>query len=459
MADELKEAQGRLKRTLQQGGGEAGELAQTLRDRGQRLVSLFTGLLRMTRVHMLDNEAFSRPLLDCTLVLNELIGLVGAVHLITVEDQIYLNDVRVRLDHGMSEGLPLSELLERHGLGGVSFHGRLSVDELRDFLVCWSARPDAEDPRAALQQSLSLAGIQMLDVAGPFRFRRLGERTLSEAEQADADDRRRTGVVDDAWQNLGAGRIPNALPVRRLVTEMLKAGITADGLWRELGDASPECAHCIRVALCSLIIGDSLGLTERTNQDLGVCAIFHDIGYAAREGAERGAGLRQHVDGAPPPFQRHGAAGAMLLMRQKGFRDEKVRRMLAVLEHHRDHADGPSLFARIIRIAEDYDNLVRRGGMWLSPAVALEHMHAHAGTRYDPTLFQLFVNRLGRYPPGTIVELEDGAQVRSISLARSPETWDRPLGYLYRRADGSWPRDREQVDLADGGTIVRVVED
>jgi len=35
--------------------------------------------------------------------------------------------------------------------------------------------------------------------------------------------------------------------------EMLKAGITADGLWRELGDASPECAHCIRVALCALI--------------------------------------------------------------------------------------------------------------------------------------------------------------------------------------------------------------
>jgi len=460
MADDIREAQGRLKRTLRGGPGEGGgDIAQTLRSTGQRLVSLWTGLLRMTRVHMLDNEAFTQPLENFTKVLSELIDLVGPVHLITVEDQIYINDVRVRLDHGMSEGLPLSELLERHGLGGVSFHGHLTAPELMHLLVCYSARPDPEDARGALQQAIRIAGLQMVDVAGPFRFRRLGERTLSEGEQVAQDDRRRAGVVDDAWQNLGAGRVPNALPVRRLVTEMLKAGITADGLWRELGDASPECAHCIRVALCALIIGDALGMTEKTVQDLGVAAIFHDIGYAAREGSARGAGLRQHVDGEPPPFQRHGAAGAMLLMKQKGFRDEKVRRMLAVLEHHRDYSDSPSLFARIIRISEDYDNLVRRGGAWLSPAVALEHMWAHVGSRYDPVLMQLFVNRLGKHPPGTIVLLEDGRQVRSVSLARSPETWDKPLGYLYRRADGSWPREREAVDLAEEGEVVRVIDD
>ncbi len=458
--DELKGAQGRLKKTLQQGRGEGrGEIAKTLRDRGQRLVTLWTGLLRLTRVHMLDNEAFVRPLRGFTVVLSELVAIVGAVHVITVEDQIYVNDVRVRLDHGMAEGLPLAELLDRHGLGGVSFHGDMSVPELRDLLVCYSARPDDSDPRGTIQQAIRVAGIHTVDVAGPFRFRRLGEQTLSEAEQAAADDRRRSGVVDDAWQNLGAGRIPNALPVRRLVTEMLKAGITADGLWRELGDASPECAHCIRVALCSLIIGDALGLNERTVQDLGVAAVFHDIGYAAREGSVRGAGIRRHVDGEAPPFVRHGAAGAILLMRQKGFRDEKVRRMLAVLEHHRDFAEGPSLFARIIRIAEDYDNLVRRGGLWLPPAVALEQMRAHSGTRYDPVLLQLFVNRVGRYPPGSILELEDGRQVRSVSLARSAETWDKPLGYLYRRANGQWPREREPIDLAEEGEIVGVVED
>lgn len=455
--DDLTLAQGRLKKTLKSGDG--GGLQQTLRERGQRLVTLFTGLLRSTRVHMLDNEAFVRPLEDFVAVLSRLVDVVGPVHLITVEDQIYVNDVRVRLDHGMSEGLPLSELLDRHGLGGVSFHGALNVGELRNFLLCYSARPDPEDARGSLQQALRLAAVQMVDVAGPFRFRRLGERTLSEAEQAAVADRRRTGVVDDAWQNLGAGRVPNALPVRRLVTEMLKAGITADGLWKELGDASPETAHSIRVALCALIIGDALGLTEGTNQDLGVAAIFHDIGYAAREGAAKGAGLRQHVDGEAPPFVRHGAAGAMLLMRQKGFRDEKVRRMLAVLEHHRDFTEKPSLFARIIRIAEDYDNIVRRGGLWMAPNVALELMHAHAGERYDPILLQLFVNRMGRYPPGAIVELEDGSQVRSISLARSPETWDKPLGYIYRHADGSWPRERELVDLAEGGVIVGAIED
>lgn len=458
--DDLQKGQQRLGAALRDArrGGGAVDLSRTIRETGLRLVSSLTGLLRMTRVHALDNDAFKKPIGDFLEVLSVLIDAAGSLHIIAVEDQTYINDVRIRFDPNRVEGMALSELLGRHGLGGVSFHALLAPDELRDFLVAYSARPDPDTPRIRLHEALRVAGIQTIDVAGPFRFRILGE---SRAEDEEEKDRRRVGVVDEAWQNLGAGRVPNALPVRRLVTEMLKAGVTADGLWRELGDASPECAHCIRVALVALIIGDAAGLNERTVQDLGVAAIFHDIGYAKREGASRGSGLRGHITGAPPPYQRHARAGARILMRQQGFRDEKVRRMLAVIEHHRDFDDArgrPSLFARIIRIAEDYDNLVRQGGAWLAPNEAIERMAAFTDTRYDPVLFQLFVNRMGRYPPGTVVKLSDGSQVRSVSLARSPETWDRPICYRYRNGDGTWPRERTMVDLADGGTVTAIVD-
>lgn len=460
MADEIQKGQERLGAALRDArrGEPTADLSRTIRETGLQLVNSLTGLMRMTRVHALDNDAFKKPIEDFAEVLGTLIDAAGPIHVIAVEDQTYINDVRIRLDPSRAEGIPLSELLGRHGLGGVSFHARLGFDELTDFLVAYSGRPDPDAPRIRLHEALRVAGLQTIDVAGPFRFRILGERT---AEDDEAADQRRAGVVDEAWQNLGAGRVPNALPVRRLVTEMLKAGVTADGLWRELGDASPECAHCIRVALVSLIIGDAAGLNERTVQDLGVAAIFHDIGYARREGAERGSGLRAAVAGTAPPYERHARAGARILMRQQGFRDEKVRRILAVIEHHRDYDDKrgkPSLFARVIRIAEDYDNLVRQGGGWLAPNEAIERMAGFAGTRYDPVLFQLFVNRMGRYPPGTVVKLADGSQVRSVSLVRSPETWDRPLCYRYRNPDGTWPRERTMVDLADGGEVESAVE-
>ena len=64
---------------------------------------------------------------------------------------------------------------------------------------------------------------------------------------------------------------------------------------------------------------------------------------------------------------------------------------------------------------------------------------------------------LGRFPPGSMLELEDGRIVRAVTLARSPETWDKPLcqveadqhGVL---AEGEAPR---MVDLALEGKVVR----
>ena len=71
------------------------------------------------------------------------------------------------------------------------------------------------------------------------------------------------------------------------------------------------------------------------------------------------------------------AAGARMLMKQRGFHEARVHRIRATLEHHKDHADPsgrPSLFARIIRIAEDFDNFSASRQAHFSPAVALERM-------------------------------------------------------------------------------------
>jgi hypothetical protein len=468
MADELSLGQERLGQRLRmERRAEGPGQAHTIREEGQRLVLLLSGLLRMTRVHAIDNAAFDRPVRDFTRLLAQLIDQIGPLHCIGVEDQIYINDVRVRLDGmGPSEGLSFGELLGRHQLGGISFHGPLEQAQLRDLLRAYAERPDPSEPRVTLLEALRRAGVMNVDLSGPFRFKMTGESEAGhDAGTGEGLDGglANLGAVTDAWNNLGAGRVPDALPVRRLITEMLKVGITADGLWKELGDASPECAHSIRVALVALLIGESVGLSEAIQQDLGVSAIFHDIGYAAREGSVRGSGLRPSAPGSAPPYERHPVAGARQLLRQRGFRDEKLRRMLAVMEHHRDFDDGtgrepPSLFGRILRIAEDYDNLCRRGGLWLSPAEALRRMRPRAGSYYDPVLLQAFFNCVGKYPPGSVMRLEDGRQVRSVSLCRSRETWDKPLCYVYRSADGSWPRDRQELDLALEGQVAELID-
>jgi hypothetical protein len=188
--------------------------------------------------------------------------------------------------------------------------------------------------------------------------------------------------------------------------------------------------------------------------------MFHDVGYAAREGGKPAREGKPAEAGFAPPFERHAAAGARLLLRQRGFHEAKINRALATLQHHKDYDQGagpPVLFARILRIAEDYDAMLRRAGGGMSPPQALKHLAAYAGERYDPVLVQLLVNTLGRYPPGSLLQLEDGRIVTVTSIVRSPFSFDLPLCAVVAQADGSRPTERINVDLTKEGVVVRAL--
>jgi len=97
--DDLAAAQAQLGRALGRArAGEDRDLGRRVRERGEQLVRLVAGLLRLSRVHAPDNRAFDEPVQETAQVLAELTELIGPVHLAAVEDEVYLNDIRVRLD-------------------------------------------------------------------------------------------------------------------------------------------------------------------------------------------------------------------------------------------------------------------------------------------------------------------------------------------------------------------------
>ena len=380
MSDDLERAQERLSRTLERArSSEDRELAGRVRDEGSQLVHQLNGLLRMSHLHSLDNHAFEAPLRDTARSLLGLTQLLGTLTLAVVEDQIYLNEIRIRLDEHQGGGRELGSELLRHGLGGLRFHRAATEAELRRFVACCAAKPDARAPRAALRAALEGHDLPGIELLGPFRVRVAGEAGgAGPPDGTDALERGAQAVVD-AFDNLGRGRLFNPLPARRAVTELLSAGLDRD----KLGDAPPDCAphvaHALRVCRLSLVLGREVGLSPGLLQDLGVAALLHDVGYACSPA---------------PAFERHPSAGARLLLRQRGFHLSKVRRVCAVLGHHAPAAPKfgrrPSVLARLLHIAEDYDTLVRRAG--LAPPEALARMAGAAGSLYDPLLIQAFVN-------------------------------------------------------------------
>jgi hypothetical protein len=251
---------------------------------------------------------------------------------------------------------------------------------------------------------------------------------------------RALSATDEAFQNLAAGRVPNPLPLRRVASEMLERGFAAEELWLERPDAPAYAFHQLRVAQLALLVGSAMELPQSVLQDLGTAALYHDCGYAAGGPGSTGVAVA---------FESHAAVGARLMLRQKGFHEAKTRRLLAILQHHRDANDplGAGLFGRVLRVAEDYDALARRSGQ-LPPTMALAAMLKWARTRYDAAILQLLVNQLGAYPPGALLLLPDARIVRSALPALSAARFAAPLARCLRLAGGApAPPELPLVDL------------
>lgn len=389
--------------------GEDPALAGEVREHGAQFVQLFSGAIRMSRIHDADNEAFDKPMRELAAVLGKLVDLLGAVHVVSVEDHVYINEIRIRLKSEPMKGQGFGDLLHRHNVGAVTFREIVSEATMRRLLSCLAKEAPAEGRRAALLQDLVDAGVDGIELEGIYRFKMAGEDEGAQMSFTDPIERG-LRVADEAWRGLGSGRMLNALPLRRIVTELIGSGLNDNQLWREMPEMGDHATHSLRVCRLALLVGQAIRLDQGTLQDLGVAAFVHDVGYANA-------------------FLGHEEHGARMMLRQRGFHEAKVRRILATLHHHAPlaRARGPGmLFSRILRICDDYDNLTYRVERPLSPHAALRRMMSGAGSAYDPTLMQVLVNHLGAYPPGTWLRLDDGRVVQSVSITRTPDTFDRP---------------------------------
>ncbi|MCB9781194.1 MAG: HD domain-containing protein [Alphaproteobacteria bacterium] len=441
--------------------GEQDGLVDEVRTRGEHLVMSLLAVLRMTRTHGTGNDAFERPVRDLRATVSDLHERLGAVHVVLVEDQVYVNDTRVRFDERTELGRKLTFELGRHAVGGLSFHDRLTGIEVRTLVDLLGQPPAEVAPRQALADAMRARGVRSIELHGEYRFKLSGE---TEAHASTHDtihlDHRTTAVIDHCWDNLGQNRMPPASQVRRVVAELVQEGDYTALIHEDRPGIGSYTAHVQRVTHVALMLGQALGLSTEVLQDLGVAAMFHDIGYASREGQQVDESGKVVAEGFAPPFPRHGSAGVRLMLKQRGFHEGKIRRALATIEHHRDldNAKGrPSLFGRILRISEDYDNLIRVRGGGFPPADALARMGAWAGLRYDAVLLQLLINTLGRYPPGTVLELQDGRIVRSRSTVRFPGSWEKPLCEVLREANGRPPDQETIIDLDREGEVLRVL--
>ena len=457
------------------------ELLQ-LRDLGRDLVNYTFMSLRTLSMHSTGNEAVRQPLSRLVATLEALSPLVNTVHFIAVEGQVYLNDLRIRMESTAFENVKyLVAIFERHGIGGISFERVPSESEVQELLLLLLRyKPSAElateqgGKLAGIRQSLEDSEVTGVKLDQPY-FYKAGETELGSeeegTEQEEAALAYAKGVlaVKDYFRAVEAAETANPLRIRKIVHDMIDVA-ESDGddflrLHTIHGVEDNYYNHCVNVSSLAVALGRYLGLTRVELAELGAAAMFHDVGYAVveQDSLKRGEELSD-----ADRLRLHPISGFKSLLRQTEYGPSLMRRLLVNLEHHM-HFRRPggfpnlgkkslSVYTRILQVADHYDALVTpvEDTPGLLPIKALDRIVAASGEQFDPIVVKALVHVVGRYPYGSLVELNTGEVGVVTSGGRTHEAFNHPLVMIVRNADGSASQPRE-VDLSESSVLRRRV--
>ena len=290
--------------------------------RASQLVHQLSGLLRMCRLHSLENRAFEKPLRDLARSLQGLIDAAGQPHPgpgrgpgLPERDPHPPGRAAGRFGAGRGAPPPrpgrAALLRARQRAGAAALRGLLRGEARRAGAARRPSRGPAGAKGSRGSSSSAASGFGRPGPPGP-------RTTGTLAALRPGRDRRlrqprpRAIVQPPARPPRGRGA---AGPRARARGPRRGDPRAAAPMWRTpCGSAGWPCSWGARSACADDLL-----------QDVGVAALLHDVGYVA---------TNARTAPPPPPWSATPPPGARLLLRQRGFHISKVRRARAVLGHH-----------------------------------------------------------------------------------------------------------------------------
>jgi len=174
--------------------------------------------------------------------------------------------------------------------------------------------------------------------------------------------------------------------------------------------------HSLNVAALSIVMAKAAGMSQREMEDVGVCGMLHDVGKTSisAEVLSKTGKLtaEEHLE-----MQKHARYGRDILLSTKSVMSGAAD----VAHSHHEREDGTGyprkltsdsipVFAKIVAIAEAYDTMTTKQTYRnaRSPSEALQELYSLRGKQFDEDMVIKFIDAVGIFPPGSIVELING---------------------------------------------------
>ncbi|MFT6123532.1 MAG: HD-GYP domain-containing protein (c-di-GMP phosphodiesterase class II) [Oleiphilaceae bacterium] len=198
--------------------------------------------------------------------------------------------------------------------------------------------------------------------------------------------------------------------------------------------------HSLRVAILSIALGRELNLLEKELEDLGMAGMLHDVGkikIPLEVLNKEGSLSKEEYD----LVKTHATEGRKLLMSKADVPPVTVD----VAYCHHEFVNGKGYprgisaekipyFAKIVSVVDAFDAITsdRVYSEGRSTLEAMRILYDCKGHQFDDDIVRAFIRLIGIYPPGHIVELNNGEA--GIILSCQPNNKLRPKVIVVRNS-------------------------
>ena len=309
----------------------------------------------------------------------------------------------------------------------------------------------ANDKRAVQQEKQSTARIIKQALPYSKQFKDEFPRAWDIRKQAKA-------TLDSLFTDVRAGKSLDVAETKRTVTAMVDSILgnpDALVLLASLSEKGDDLAsHAIAVCTLSISLGRYIGIDSHELIELGMGALLHDIGETKLPD-ELLSNINEASDEQRELLQGHTSIGAMIMRNLEGMPEQAV----AIVRDHHERADGTGypgnltdseigVCTKIVSIVDTYDSVTSgfHGKEKISADDALKCIYSWREYLFDALLVEKFIQCIGIYPLGSVVELRSG-QI-GIVISSQPDMRLFPKVMLILEADGDPIEPPKMMNLA-----------
>ena len=450
-----------------------------VRRAGKGLILAFYAALRAIRMYPLENAAVQNAAQELATLTRALLDREHELEMRVSGEFVFINTVRLRLDlDNYASFSHLLSVFRAAGIGSLHLHRTPTLKEWQQFLALLNV-PSGEQPAVRFQQLTGKLAQQELSLF------EIGEPS---AQQVDDEDREKSkevakktyaqsvAVTKDLMTSVRLGRSPNIKKIKRvvqgIVAQILHEETSLIGLTTIRDYDAYTFTHSVNVCIFSVALGKRLGFGKIQLYDLGMAALFHDIGKSRVP-----ADILNKTDGLTDDEWRliaaHPWLGALALFQLRGQQELPYRAMIVAHEHHMkiDLSGYPrpvrerslSMFSKIVAVADGFDAATSRRAYQttpLTPAQVMMEMRDNPRRGMDPVVVKAFINLTGIYPVGTLVILDTFELGIVHAASPIPENLSRPIVRIISDEHGNLLHPGSLYDLAEqraDGVFLRTI--